>query len=316
MEFIAKAQTIHGNKYDYSLVDYQNSKTPITLVCPIHGAFSIQPNSHLMGKGCRQCAILKNANAQRLTKEEFITKAKVIHGHKYDYSLVDYINNHTKVKIICPIHGVFEQKPNGHLLGYGCKQCGIITAQNKQRKPITQFIEESNKIHYGKYDYSKVEYINRTTPVCIICPKHGEFWQQPNHHLHNHGCPHCNQSRLESEIEHWLSEHHIEHIAQCKHKVFPWLKRQSLDFYLPQYHIAIECQGSQHYEPTSYTWGKDKKAMQKLVEKTQERDARKARLCKENGVDLIYYTDQRVPEEFPTFKDKKRLLEYIYRDKA
>ena len=310
-KFIADAKKVHGEKYDYSKVDYQGAYVPITIICPKHGAFTQKPNSHLSGNGCPKCV-----NTYPLTTSTFIQKAQEVHKHKYDYSLATYNGSHEKVQIVCPKHGTFEQFAYVHLQGRGCPKCADEKTSKRQTYTSQKFIQLANEKHHNKYDYSKVEYIDSQTPIQIICPIHGVFEQKPNQHLQGHGCPYCNQSRLESEIDYWLSEHHIKHITQCKRQIFPWLKRQSLDFYLPQYKIAIECQGRQHYEPISYNWGKDKNAAQKRFEEIQERDARKARLCKENGVDLIYYTDQRVPEEFPTFKDKNRLLEYIYRDKT
>jgi len=110
-EFIKRSKEIHGNKYDYSLVEYENMKTYIKLICPIHGKFKIYPNNHIHKKcGCWKCK-----KTYKLTKEEFIKRSKEIHGNKYDYSLVKYKNNRTKVKIICPKHGIFEKTPNKNI---------------------------------------------------------------------------------------------------------------------------------------------------------------------------------------------------------
>ena len=122
-----------------------------------------------------------------LTTEQFIKKAKQIHGDKYDYSKVEYINNHTKVCIICPEHGEFWQTPNSHLNGNGCSSC-------KGLKKLTtkEFIERAKQVHGNKYDYSKTIYVNKRTKVCIICPEHGEFWQTPHNHVYQkQGCPEC-----------------------------------------------------------------------------------------------------------------------------
>lgn len=118
--FIQKAKEAHGDKYDYSLVEYKNSSTKIKIICPKHGVFEQTPNNHLRGCGCLSCSFLNKASA----KEQFIEKARKVHGNKYDYSLVDYKNNYTKIKIICSKHGVFEQAPDCHLrLGAGCPHC-------------------------------------------------------------------------------------------------------------------------------------------------------------------------------------------------
>ena len=111
-----------------------------------------------------------------MNTKEFIEKAKRIHGDKYDYSKVKYVNNRTKVCIICPEHGEFWQRPTSHLKGCICYRCSQKAKAKKQKKSSTnEFIEKAKKIHGDKYDYSKVEYINAKTKVCIICPEHGEF---------------------------------------------------------------------------------------------------------------------------------------------
>ena len=126
------------------------------------------------------------------TKEEFIKDARGIHGNKYDYSKVEYINAKTKVCITCPEHGEFWQTPDKHLNGKcGCKECGKIITYNKRVYSKKKFIEKAKQIHGDKYDYSKVEYVNNHTPICIICPEHGEFWQLPCNHFKGCGCQVC-----------------------------------------------------------------------------------------------------------------------------
>ena len=122
---------------------------------------------------------------------EFINKAHKKHNNYYDYNLVNYVNSRTKIKIICPIHGVFEQKPNNHLNGQGCLECGKIKSKNKNRKNNSYFIGKAIKIHGNKYDYSKVNYIGADNYVDIICPIHGVFSQHANSHLSGRNCPKC-----------------------------------------------------------------------------------------------------------------------------
>ena len=128
---------------------------------------------------------------KKLTKEEWIGKARAVHGDKYDYSKVDYKRSRDKVCIICPTHGEFWQIANSHLQGEGCPKCGKESMANKRRKSLEQFIEDARKVHGDKYDYSKVQYIDNRTKVCIVCPIHGEFQQTPAHHLRGEGCPKC-----------------------------------------------------------------------------------------------------------------------------
>ena len=130
-----------------------------------------------------------------MNTQEFIEKAKKIHGDKYDYSKVEYVHSHTKVCIICPKHGEFWQAPRHHLNGNGCPYCA-----GKIRLTTEEFIRRAKEVHGDKYDYSKVEYVHSHTKVCIICPKHGEFWQMPLHHLKGGGCPNCvGNKRLTTE---------------------------------------------------------------------------------------------------------------------
>ena len=117
----------------------------------------------------------------------FIDKAIAIHGNRYDYSNVVYINAKTKISIICKDHGEFCQTPTNHLSGYNCQRC----AKNIKMNTDT-FIDRANKIHSNIYDYSKVNYVNSNTKIVIICKQHGEFTQIPDFHLNrNTGCPKC-----------------------------------------------------------------------------------------------------------------------------
>lgn len=302
-EFIEKARIVHGNKYDYSKVEYTDSKTYVTIICPIHGEFETKPNTHLNGKGCKKCS----HRSFKYVTEEFIKKAKLVHGDKYDYSKVDYVNNKTKICVICPIHGGFWQTPSSHLSGRGCKQCKGDKIREKKRKDTETFINESKKNHDNKYNYSKVEYVNAHTKVCIICPKHGEFWQTPDDHLNGKGCGKCKMSKLEKMTMDTLGKHGFEFVYQCNKGIFSWLDKQHLDFYLPQYNVAIECQGEQHFIPSSF--GSKDKDPDEYLGKIQERDERKRKLCEEHGIKLLYFSNKKYTDEIIT--DEKNLLEEI-----
>jgi len=121
----------------------------------------------------------------------FIIKSKNIHGDIYDYSKTNYINNRTKIIIICKIHGEFLQIPSKHLSKSGCAKCSKIRNAKKCTFTKEEFIEKAIKIHGDTYDYSKVEYINWKTNILIICKIHGEFFQQPNNHLQGSTCRKC-----------------------------------------------------------------------------------------------------------------------------
>ena len=179
--FIKKAKEIHNNKYDYSAVKYINSYTKVKIICPKHGEFEQRPNGHLKGNGCRKCK-----NNYQYTTKEFIEKANHTHNNKYDYSKTEYINSNSKIIIICPKHGEFEQIAFVHLQGSNCPRC-----VDRYQHTTKEFIEKAKEIHNNKYDYSKTEYINSRIKVKIICPKHGEFEQIPSNHLRGCGCNKC-----------------------------------------------------------------------------------------------------------------------------
>lgn len=143
-DFIKKSIIIHNDKYDYSLVDYMNSKTKVKIICNIHGIFEQNPNDHLSGYGCTKCGINKRTKINTLDKKEFIRKSIKIHKNDYNYSMVDYKKSTEKVKIICLQHGIFEQTPHSHLKGSGCPKCKKIS---KGEKKILYFLE-SNNIKY------------------------------------------------------------------------------------------------------------------------------------------------------------------------
>jgi hypothetical protein len=127
---------------------------------------------------------------KKLTKDEFIKKANVVHQNFYDYNDVVYINMHTKVKINDPEFGIFWQTPMGHInQKQGHPNRRYIKMANKRRKPIEVFIKQAKEKHGDLYDYSKVEYSHCDTKVCIIDPTYGEFWQSPYQHLNSNGCP-------------------------------------------------------------------------------------------------------------------------------
>lgn len=190
-QVINKFKKIHGNKYDYSKVDYKKMILPVEIICPIHGPFFQSPHAHLKGQGCPKCGIESRSNKRMDNTESFIEKARKVHGNKYDYSKVDYKRSNQKVCIICPEHGEFWQTPNWHLNGNGCPECGKIISSTCRLLSKEEFINRSIKVHGEKYDYSKVDYINSNTKVCIICPEHGVFWQTPQSHMNGQGCPDC-----------------------------------------------------------------------------------------------------------------------------
>ena len=263
-KFISEAQMIHNGKYDYSKVEYVNAKTKICIICPEHGEFWQTPHNHLQGQGCPKCS-----PTLKLNKDVFIENSNKKHNGKYDYSKVKYINNRTKVCIICPEHGEFWQTPSNHMYGYGCAKCANSLNAENHTSNTDIFIEKAKLMHLNKYDYSKVKYINNRTKVCIICPEHGEFWQTPDAHLSNKGCPKCGRvmSNPEDEIVNVLDKFCSQ---QRNHTI---LKGKELDIFIPSLKIGIEYNGLRWH---SEEFGKDHRYHLNKLNK-----------CNEQGIKLI-----------------------------
>lgn len=237
-EFIIRANKIQGNKYDYSKVEYVDYNTKVCIICPEHGEFYQTPNKHLLGQGCPKCG-----NTKKLSLTEFIERSRKIHGNKYDYSKSRYVNNGTKVCIICPIHGEFWQTPHNHLIGRGCNKCKNNKISVSESKTTEKFVLEARKVHGDKYDYSKTEYLSAKDKVCIVCPEHGDFWQEASSHISGCGCPKCNHiiSKAETEIAGYVrSLYDGEVITNCRNML---AEHKELDIYIPSLKVAFEYDG-------------------------------------------------------------------------
>lgn len=266
-EIIAESIKKHGNKYDYSLMNVENINKKVQIICLEHGIFEQCPNEHMIGQGCPSCY-----GNKKLTTEDFVVKFSKIHNNKYDYSLVEYKNNRTKVKIICPEHGIFEQFPDIHKK-HGCPLCAKIYTKD--------FVDAAIKIHGYRYDYSSVDYKNAKSKIKILCKKHGFFYQTPNTHLSFCGCPRCLESKGERIIHGYLIENKINYISQkrfidCKYK-----NPLPFDFYLTGKNICIEYDGEHHFQSIKI-WGGDER-----FKLTKLKDSIKDEYCKENNIKLI-----------------------------
>ena len=263
--FIEKAKGIHGEKYNYSKVNYTTAHEKVCIICPEHGEFWQTPHNHLKGQGCPKCA-----NHVEISKEEFLKRAKKVHGDKYDYSKINYINFTTEVEIICPIHGSFWQKPVYHIHNRGCPICGNKSIGKKLSMGKDEFIEKAKKIHGDKYDYSKVEYKNQLEKVCIICPEHGEFWQSPGNHLSGEGCPTCgngnHSSKMELEINDFINSLGIKTETSVRSILDDGYE---IDIFIPLFKIGIECDGlywhSEKFKDNSYHLNKTKECFEKGI---------------------------------------------------
>lgn len=183
-QFVEKSIKKHGLKYNYDKVVYVNNSTPVIVVCQVHGDFLQKPEKHFRGHGCGKCS-----NHVPLTKSVFIERSIEMHGIRYNYNEVEFIDTVTKVKIGCPIHGWFYQVPSSHMVGCGCGKC--------EGKHITteDFIKKSREIHGNLYNYGQTIYKTCNVVVEIECKKHGIFKQTPNTHLRGGGCSICGHER-------------------------------------------------------------------------------------------------------------------------
>lgn len=212
------------------------------------------------------------------TTEQYIKEAKKVHGNKYDYSLVKYKRSNEKIKIICPIHGEFLQNPRNHLERHGCYKCGrnMITEE--------QFIEQANKIHNNKYDYSLVNYVNSSKKVKIICPEHGIYKQSPGKHLAGQSCKKCMKYKLRKHFQlpkkevikrakkvhgdkydysliDYKNLHDKVDILCPKHGIFP----QELNSHIRGGHGCPKCACSKYNSKASNNWLDEKKVYNREV---------------------------------------------------
>lgn len=196
--FKEKAKSIHGEKYDYSFVNYIDSKTPIEICCKSHGKFLQKPSLHLSGRGCNFCASSSRATKRTKPFKDFKKEADRVHNNRYEYFEDGYEKISSRVKICCPEHGIFMQNGTHHLNGGGCPKCAVTGRADKKRHNLTTFIRRSMAKHGDKYDYSKVDYSGSKLPVIITCPTHGDFSQTPHAHIMGHGCTSCGYDKVSS----------------------------------------------------------------------------------------------------------------------
>lgn len=192
--FIQKAQLVHGDSYDYSLVDYINNRINVTLICKVHGQFEQSPNSHLQGSGCKDCGYNKIKIDNLLSKEEFEKRCYEKFNNIYSYNMDNYKGLSSDIIVNCSIHGELLINAKSHLRGVGCNQCTntLKSKNNHRRKTTEEFLNQIREIHGNKYDYSLITTIeNSFSKIKIICNLHGEFEQKYSSHRAGYGCKHC-----------------------------------------------------------------------------------------------------------------------------
>lgn len=198
-ERINQFKVVHGNKYDYSRFCTTRAEDKGVVICRLHGEFLISGRDHKQGKGCKQCGYLKNTeNSKRKGKQEFVKKAKLKHGNKFNYSDLNYFGDDIKTEFKCPIHGPFLQTPKSHLKSEtGCWDCGLEKRAKSHTNSTESFIIGARVVHGDTYDYSKSKYKRKRDPLIIGCRIHGEFLQAPAAHVGlRQGCPSCARERV------------------------------------------------------------------------------------------------------------------------
>lgn len=187
-DFIVKSKSLFGDRFSYEKTEYIGGKTPVTITCPVHGDIVILPAAHYnCVVGCIDCGEDIRAENYRIKFDEFVTRAREIHGDFYSYVEESYTEMRGAITIVCPVHGAFESKAYHHV----CNEAGCPRCAPNFKRTLLEFITLANLKHNYKYDYSLSEYVNNTTPLKIICPEHGVFLQSPGSHLQGSGCPGC-----------------------------------------------------------------------------------------------------------------------------
>ena len=296
-DFIKRSNAIFNNEYIYD-------KTEYVITCKIHGDFLCTPSNHLNGRGCPKCRYIKSALKNRNNIDETIKKAEEIHEGKYDYSLIkEYVNNREKLPIVCHEkdkngieHGIFWQSFDKHILKkHGCPKC------NCKVRTKDSFIGDAIKIHGDKFNYKKIEYNGVHTKVLLKCNICGhEFWQTPHDHLQGNGCPFCKESKLEKSVALLLDKANIIYKRWYQYDINE--HRTSLDFYLPDYNIAIECQGEQHFHPVNFKGKNNSEWADEEFKKNLLRDKKKFNKCNELNIKLFYY----IPNNIDMYIDNNK----------
>ena len=270
-EVIELFREVHGDKYDYSKMEFSKMSEKVCIICPEHGEFWQTPHRHYKFKqGCPKCGHHKRNEGRKVTVQSFIERANKIFNGYYDYSKVQFTNaKEDDITIICPKHGEFKYKVFWHLAGHGCKHCAV----ERSRLTKDEFVQRANKIHGNKYDYSNSVIDGIRNEVEISCPKHGVFMQTPESHLKGCGCPRC--GREESDAERELYEYVCSLVGKENviHNDRTVLNGKEIDIYIPLLKLGIEYNGVLWH---SEKFGKDRRYH---LDKMNE--------CNANGIRLI-----------------------------
>lgn len=233
--FIAKALQKHDGKYSYENVQYRDSTTLVDITCKEHGRFQQRPANHLVGMGCPECA-----RGHRYSTKTFVDKATQVHNNKYSYANVVYRGWDTPIRISCPKHGEFQQRPYLHLRGKGCKAC----ANESLKTQPDDFFVRVNALHNNKYTYDKRSYKRITEPIRIKCPIHGWFEKIASNHAQGVGCTQCfdPRSAQEKKVVEWIKDSGFDGQITLNDRSI--INPKELDIFIPSKKIAFEINGS------------------------------------------------------------------------
>lgn len=306
-DFIRKANKIHNGFYSYDKVEYISATKKVTITCPIHGDFEQQPNNHLTGYGCSKCGDERCKRKNSLSTKEFIDRSNIIHNNKYDYKNVDYKNNSTKIKIICPIHGEFEQLPHNHLQGKGCPKCQADSISDRCKMSKDDFIEKARIIHGDRYIYDKTIIDGTHKKSIITCPIHGDFEQNLHNHLCGNGCPSCvghGTSKIENEIFKFVSKLDESCKNRCK------IDGIEIDIFVKNKNIGFEFDGlywhNSEFKDKNAHIDKTKKLAIKgirLIHIFEDEWVYKKEIVKSRIKNILNLTDERIYARKTTIKE-------------
>jgi hypothetical protein len=236
----AAAIKAHGDKYDYSQAQYRGYGCQIAIVCPNHGVFHQRENNHRNGNGCPKCGVQSRREIRSHGFDSFVAAANALHNYRYDYPDQTILNSRTKARILCPVHGAFEQMVYKHLAGNGCAKCGYEANGAKSQIGVSEFLRRAKEVHGDTYEYVS-NYYGMHKNVRIRCPLHGEFSQTPSNHIGGAGCPSCvgRISKGETELGDFVESLGFT-VSRNDTSV---MGKYEIDIYVPDKRIGIEYNG-------------------------------------------------------------------------
>lgn len=291
--FLDDARRVHGDVYSYDNVVCVRSTDKVSVTCKTHGDWLVSPSNHIhAGSGCPQCN-----GGVAVDERTVLARARAVHGNRYSYKYFVYTGLHDRSVIECRKHGIFTQSVSDHINnGSGCSKCKGDVLRDQKQHSLDRFIKNSEKFHGKKYDYSKSVYTGAFSPITIICPKHGPFTQMANNHRRGSGCSRCSSSHGERDVRDILKDMAVKFAEQVRFPDCRASRALPFDFvvyYNGQPSLAIEVNGSQHYEQNQFFSSLAASSLPNI----RARDRLKRDYCKRKGIELLVI-DLRKSEPF------------------